>query len=441
MKKYQLKAGAGKAIIEIPADFFPQEGFSGIHDDIHVRVVILDSLKKVVLVSLELTSLPGTEVDLLKEIVHSVTEATVENIWICATHSFSSPHFMPPFMLKDEEAVRKTKMFRSAIHNAVEKSCRIASDKLQDAVMGTDSGICNVNINRDVLTKKGWWIGSNFEAGSDKTLSVIRIDKADNTEDKADNTENNSEEVTIALIFNYNVQSAIMDGSSLEDGTKMITPDLAGKASDYIEKEYGKNITALFLIGAAGDQAPVKKAKFTFENQSGDLEEKDLKEKGYQFIEELGETLGKETIAVARRIKCTSIKGIVTGKTDFQCPGQVMPKNIHDIQPSFTYEYISEADKESGVEAIGIGDLVLLGTKPELCHNTARELKNASPFSHTLIATMVNGASKYMADEESYEKTTYEAMNSPFGKGSAEILTENAIALLNQMKNQIQEVL
>jgi len=422
VKKHQLKAGAGKAVIEIPAEFFPQEGFSGIHDDIHARVVILDSEKEVVLVSLELTSLPAPEVNLLKELVHTITSTTMDDIWICATHSFSSPHFMPPFMLKDDEAVKKTEMLRTAIRNAIQRACEIAYGQLQDAVMGSASGTCDVNINRDVLTKKGWWIGSNSEGASDKTLSVIRIDKAD-------------EKTPIALIFNYNVQSSIMDGSLLKNGTKMITSDLAGRASAYIENEYGNNTTAMFLIGAAGDQAPAKKAKFTIENQNGELEEKDLQEEGYQFIEEFGESLGKKTIAVAREIKHIELQGIVTGKIDFQCPGQAMPKNIHDIHPVFDYTFISEVDKEAGVEAIGIGDLVILGTKPELCHNTAIALKNASPYAHTLITTMVNGASKYMADEASYEKITYETMNSPFGKGSAEILTEKAIALLNEIKN------
>jgi hypothetical protein len=40
--------------------------------------------------------------------------------------------------------------------------------------------------------------------------------------------------------------------------------------------------------------------------------------------------------------------------------------------------------------------------------------------SKTLVMTMVNGASKYMADKESYDNMTYESMNSPFGKGSAD---------------------
>jgi len=49
--------------------------------------------------------------------------------------------------------------------------------------------------------------------------------------------------------------------------------------------------------------------------------------------------------------------------------------------------------------------------------------------------TMVNGAAKYMADAESYDKFTYEARNSGFAKGSAEIVAEKMVSMLNQLKN------
>jgi len=37
-----------------------------------------------------------------------------------------------------------------------------------------------------------------------------------------------------------------------------------------------------------------------------------------------------------------------------------------------------------------------------------------------------------MADADSYDRITYEAMNSPFGKGAAERLTEAARSLLEK---------
>lgn len=41
-----------------------------------------------------------------------------------------------------------------------------------------------------------------------------------------------------------------------------------------------------------------------------------------------------------------------------------------------------------------------------------------------------------MAERDSYDRSTYEAMNSPFGKGAAEILMKETLGLLEQMKGQ-----
>ena len=60
--------------------------------------------------------------------------------------------------------------------------------------------------------------------------------------------------------------------------------------------------------------------------------------------------------------------------------------------------------------------------------------RKLSPFNQTMVMTMVNGGAKYMADSSAYERFTYEAMNSPFARGSAELLCEKAVELLRVMK-------
>jgi len=425
VENHQLRTGAGKAIIKIPDEFFPYENFTGIHDDIHIRIVILESDKRVALVSLELTSLPGPEVELIKNLINSISGILQDNIWICVTHSFSSPHFLPPFMLKDEVAKQKVVIFRKAIHKAVHKATDCALQQMRDAQIGINIGECDVNVNRDVLTSKGWWIGSNPSGISDKTLTVIRIDE------KGDSLSGDP----IAILFHYNVQSSIMDGSVMKDGAKEITSDLVGKASNYIEKVYDGRVVAMFLIGTAGDQAPIKKAKNLSVNVDGEIQEEDLQEAGYDFITELGEVLGKEAINIAHEIKCMNETQILTEKKEFSCPGQRMPVDIHSLQPTLTYEYLKDVDKKISIHAIRIGEIVLLGTQPELNVATAIEIKKSYLCSRLLVMTMVNGGAKYMADTESYDKVTYESMNSPFRKGSAEILLENVLELLDQMKN------
>ena len=100
---------------------------------------------------------------------------------------------------------------------------------------------------------------------------------------------------------------------------------------------------------------------------------------------------------------------------------------------SHFYDYISEGEHEVEVEALKLGQLVFVGVKPELNCLTAQAIKKASPYKETLLCTLINGGAKYMADYASYERYTYEAMNSPFGKGAAEILKDNCLFMLNDM--------
>jgi neutral ceramidase len=72
----------------------------------------------------------------------------------------------------------------------------------------------------------------------------------------------------------------------------------------------------------------------------------------------------------------------------------------------------------------------LVGVQVELSSETGRQIKLRSPFKHTIVATMVDGAAKYMPDAASYEKITYESMNSSYARGSAEALSDEIVGAM-----------
>ena len=47
-----LRVGAGRAEINLPAELFPTEGFIGVHDSLHVRVLLMESKIKLAFVSI-----------------------------------------------------------------------------------------------------------------------------------------------------------------------------------------------------------------------------------------------------------------------------------------------------------------------------------------------------------------------------------------------------
>ena len=63
-----------------------------------------------------------------------------------------------------------------------------------------------------------------------------------------------------------------------------------------------------------------------------------------------------------------------------------------------------------------------------LVHERLASRKTIEAYRDAFISYM-----KYMAEKASYDRFTYEAMNSPFGKGAAEILIEESLKLLKKM--------
>lgn len=93
--------------------------------------------------------------------------------------------------------------------------------------------------------------------------------------------------------------------------------------------------------------------------------------------------------------------------------------------------YEPDGESEQNVDLLQIGSLKLIGVKPELNGVTAKEISGYDQM--VKVVTLWNGGAKYMADAASYDRITYEAQNSPFMKGAAELLAKCAGELLAEV--------
>lgn len=417
-----LKVGAGKSKILIPNEIFPIDNFDGVHNELFARVLILSNENTFVIVSLDMTSLQDYAIKGIKTIISKMLDIKDENIWVCVTHTFSAPHLRSEQAIaKDEAIAYKNNLWRTNIEEAVKTATTSAKNQLQPVRCGFGIGKSFVNVNRDIKTPDGWWLGKNELGASDKALPVIRFDTMDGT--------------LMALLYTYNVQSSIMDKSVDQSGKRLISSDLVGYASRYVEGQYSDNVVAIYCIGAAGDQAPIYKAKFVEVDKDGCSKTVDLNEEGFFLVKLLGQDLGSQLLKTSKNILCEALKiNPKLERVEFKCNGQKEPASMKDLRPTLHYDYIKDTTHYVSLELLTIGDMALLGMKPEICSTTGMEIKKESEFSKLMIFTMVNGAEKYMADKGSYERNTYEAMNSKFAKGSAELLKDEVIKMLKKVK-------
>jgi hypothetical protein len=325
---------------------------------------------------------------------------------------------MPPDAMQPDAGQPDAAAGARALADAVARASARAEQTMEPARIGFGRGTCHVNINRDVLTAEGWWLGANEHGVSDRSVAVVRID-----DPRGD---------PIAILMNYAVQSSVMNESVTVEGERLVTSDLAGAAARYVEEQYGDETVALFLIGAAGDQGPYLSANRHTLEADRTWSRADVHESGHVLVDLLGERLGSEVVRVAEDLSCDSGEAVVRVIHDsVEVAAQRAPASFRDLKPATRYDFQPAGSATVPIAIMLIGDIALIGLQAELNAATGVDIKVRSPLDKTLVLTMVNGGSKYMADSASYERITYEAMNSRYAKGLAEIVSARILRTLD----------
>jgi hypothetical protein len=81
-----------------------------------------------------------------------------------------------------------------------------------------------------------------------------------------------------------------------------------------------------------------------------------------------------------------------------------------------------------------IGDVVIVGTKHELNAATGVQIRNGSPFPHTIFVAMFDGSNGSMQDMGAYDRQADGTRNSFYVRGSAETLVAAIEGQLQQLR-------
>jgi hypothetical protein len=408
------------------------EGFVGIHDNPHVRILLLKSNTKMALVVMELVMGVTDINDWITEYLVKQFGVEKEHVWIHMTHAITTPHapggplisgdgrVLPPppdmgmMPMPKEEDVKKRGLYTQAIKTAVISAMKKAMDTMQDAEVGVGTGNCDVNANRDVETPQGWWIGLDGTGFSNKTMTVVHFR----------GTEGN----VIASLISYGIKPCAIDNSEMKEQKRLISADVPGVACTMLENVTGAPV--LFCMSAAGDQIPREQTLYDEVDAMGNITTIDNGvEHGLALVEQYGTQMGKDAISIVASIR------------EYQRDVEITVRcgTIPWERKARTRMKISrEAEcKEEGMGEIPwyvatLGNLAFAATKPEMNAESERQLQAKSKFEHTLLFTMVNGGMKYMPDQGSYERNTWEAQSAMFMPGAAEAFVKTVTEVINE---------
>lgn len=405
-----LRAGAARVeITPEPGAALPMSGyagrktgFTGIHDSIYVRAIVVDDgAQQAALLAWELIGVPDSLWEALSQRIAKETAIPVNNILVAGVHNHSAPSPHGMYGETSPQAAAYTTLLQDRAVEAV----RQARAKLEPARVGAGTGKAYVNINRrEWMPERGWWwLGYNPDGPSDKTLSVVKFESVSGK--------------PIALLMNYAVHAVVMGPENMQ-----VTGDLPGAASRFVEEHYkgggtgrrrgdagaglaaapqSADVVAVWTSGAAGDQNPVSLARGS----------------DFTLVDAMGRLLGEEAVRVASTIRTAPLAQIAARQQTVTCPGQ---KVAEGPRPRKEYSFADADPVSIRLSLLRIGPLAFAGVSGEVLTGIAQRLSKESPVKHTIMVTHANGSSGYIADDAAYDQVSYEITTTRIKRGCAE---------------------
>jgi neutral ceramidase len=391
---------------ELPGNFL------GVLDPIFVRTLVLDNgSTRAALVAVDAGAIPGDLYDKVSARAAAELEIPASQLLISASHTHSVP-----FRLD------------LGVEETIMRGLRDAVARLQPARVAWGTGVSYINVNRDRIdpSTQRWWEGPNYDGPSDKTVAVIRVETPTGA--------------PIAVYYNYAVHGVIT-------GTlDMISGDIPGAASRYVEESLGGDAVALFASGAAGDQNPI------YFNQTYELREiriADYAKRGEDISnamppggqgldrndprvqllmdqqkrmnETLGQMLGEEVLHVLREglERSPSDATLRGAQVSLSCPARQRTDTGRAGTPG---TYVDAGEVAIGLGALRTGDVYIGTVNGEVYNDIAQRLKRESPFKHTMLTTLTNGMAQtgYIPSDEAFGFNVFTVLSSRLKPGCAE---------------------
>ena len=428
-----LRAGFGKGIIHFAEEMLPLEGFCGIHDDPHIRLMVLKTgQEELAILAAELVNIPKSAIARWRTQIAEAFAMEEQKVLIHMTHAITTPHEPGPMGPPDkrpepsEEDIRKKELFHASIDAAAEEAIIAARADFSEARVGIGTGHCDVSVNRDIHTPFGWWIGARGEGISNHTMTILKL------EDLQGNTK--------GLLVSYGLKPCAVDNAGMREGIRLISSEVCGAFCRQMEEVY--QAPTLYCMSAAANQVPYRTALTEWVDEDGNVQQQDEgPERGFAYMDEVSRRMTKSARNIVDKISTAeSAKPAGWKYVSFEWtrrkggPRRLIRELTHTPDGSM----------EVRAEIFGLGEIAFVAVRPEVTAELEAELLAGSPYTHTLLLSMTNGEMKYLPDERGFALGTWEAQSSMLMPGGADRLlqeiTDKLTELLNDEVNKFKKV-
>jgi sulfatase-like protein/neutral/alkaline ceramidase-like enzyme len=227
-----------------------------------------------------------------------------------------------------------------------------------------------------------------------------------------------------AILYNFACHPTSTQGA-------MISADYPGHVQQYVEEHLGYEVPTLLLTGACGDVNPNdNKTSHVFGSKLG---------------EEILKSLGSIEYTVEPTLWIESREQEMPGRERPEFKGKEIarkwPGQLEHYRRAF--EAMKRREKPTykfHVSGIRIGDDFAIVTNPdELFCEIGMNIKEHSPFKHTMVAQQTNGARGYVPTARAFEEGGYETWygeHSYLSIRAGEIVRSESLGILRLLKNE-----
>ncbi|HQU44242.1 MAG TPA: neutral/alkaline non-lysosomal ceramidase N-terminal domain-containing protein [Pirellulales bacterium] len=224
--------------------------FEQVEADIFAKAMVLEDAEghRAVLVTSDLIGFRAAVAEGICARVSEKTGLKREQILLNSSHSHAGPALAVTPKSDDAESLRTVEYTRKLQDQVVDAIVQ-ALARMQPARLSAGQGVVDFPMNRREFRPTGVILGVNARGTADRSVPVLRVDSTDG--------------ILQAVLFGAGTHNTTLGGDNYR-----LCGDYAGFAQQQVEEKL-PGVTALFMLGCAGDSNPYPRGTMALARQHG----------------------------------------------------------------------------------------------------------------------------------------------------------------------------
>lgn len=401
----------------------PKENYTHVHDDPMIHVLILQDKERFAFAFADIVD-PG-DWDTARQTLADAAGVPFANAIFHTSHVLSTPHCYRGEYPNEAER-KKDLLLRKTILDSISCAARKAAANMEPVSVGVGYTYSQINVNRVLETVDGYTEGTNEAGPSDHTVPIICFKKQDGA--------------LKGILYTVNTAAGVLEHSKLRDGRRPVSGDIASASERKLEEWLG--VPAAYTLGASGDQWQILRAVEDGLDPQGKPYKLDRMEQGFDFVDILSTRLAQAVMQGLSSVVYSDenpFAKLYTRTVMLPAHKELPPPLARKITKSVCFEPAPDVQMEYHVFCIG--DAAIVCCKPEVCVKTLQEIRNHSPFTHTILLEFTNNHANYMVTEDLYEKCVPQSRKGYFAAGAAELFAEDVSAFLSKIHEERKQLI